>query len=280
MTKIKTLAAAVAIASISGFANADAPGAPSVYDSGPMSPALNTTNLSDQERAAFAALEAVMQATEGRIHSAGCPSVSLPLKVYSDALTSPVIGNASMGQSPNSIAFNVTGEAANYRGQKFNIAQNGNGYINGTAVNAYAGQMIFNSANNMMVGDMTALQVMSINWTIDDYTGKVIKDFYMGTGQGAGEVPDSHIVYDWGLQALLKKGYPVEKYWQRSKTQRSNGVQGKTVFVKDRLVGVVPCRITIALAGLNQVGVFQQSGTLTIAPAPVVPSTPVAEFTF
>jgi hypothetical protein len=122
---------------------------------------------------------------------------------------------------------------------------------------------------------------MSINWTIDDYTGKVIKDFYMGSAApGETGFTNAHIVYDWGLQALLKKGYPVEKYWQRSKTQRSNGVQGKTVFVKDRLVGVVPCRITIALAGLNQVGIFQQSGSLTISPAPTVPSTAVGEFTF
>ncbi|MCP5011252.1 MAG: hypothetical protein GY942_14830 [Aestuariibacter sp.] len=272
MTKIKMLAAAVAVASVSALASAaPPPDAPPVYAAGPMSPAVNSTNMSAQERAAFALLEGMLQSVEGKIHASGCSPFSLGLSVYSDALTTPVIGNAKLGQSPNSIAMNAVGQAPTFRGQAVDVDQAAAGYINGTSVTGYDSTMTYNSANNMMVGYMDQVNVMSINWVPNQFTGYVIKDFYMGIG-----TDDTHIVYDWGLQSLSKEGYPVEKYWQRSKTRRSDGGNGQTVFVKDRLVGVTKCRITIALSGLNQYGIFQQSGTLSVSAA--APGDAVPEF--
>ncbi len=272
MTKIKMLAAAVAVASVSALASAaPPPDAPPVYAAGPMSPAVNSTNMSAQERAAFALLEGMLQSVEGKIHASGCSPFSLGLSVYSDALTTPVIGNAKLGQSPNSIAMNAVGQAPTFRGQAVDVNQAAAGYINGTSVTGYDSTMTYNSANNMMVGYMDQVNVMSINWVPNQFTGYVIKDFYMGIG-----ADDTHIVYDWGLQSLSKEGYPVEKYWQRSKTRRSDGGNGQTVFVKDRLVGVTKCRITIALSGLNQYGIFQQSGTLSVSAA--APGDAVPEF--
>ncbi|MCP5407546.1 MAG: hypothetical protein H6968_02150 [Chromatiaceae bacterium] len=276
MTKIKMLAAAVAVASVSTLASANPPDAPTVYATGPMSPAVNSTNLSAQERAAFALLEGILQSVEGKIHAAGCVALTLPLKVYSDALTDPVVGNAKLGTAPADMTLVATGVAPTFRGQIINVAQNpAAGYVGNTPVSDYASNMVFNSANNMMVGAMTQVNVMSINWVPNQFTGYVIKDFYMGTTAGG----DAHIVYDWGLQSLSKEGYPVEKYWQRSKTRRSDGGNGQTAFVKDRLVGVVPCRIAISLSGLNQFGIFQQTGTVSIQPAPVLPGTPATEIT-
>ena len=271
MTKIKMLAAAVAVASVSTLASANPPDAPTVYATGPMSPAVNSTNLSAQERAAFALLEGILQSVEGKIHAAGCVALTLPLKVYSDALTDPVVGNAKLGTAPADMTLVATGVAPTFRGQIINVAQNpAAGYVGNTPVSDYASNMVFNSANNMMVGAMTQVNVMSINWVPNQFTGYVIKDFYMGTTAGG----DAHIVYDWGLQSLSKEGYPVEKYWQRSKTRRSDGGNGQTAFVKDRLVGVVPCRIAIALSGLNQFGIFQQTGTLSIQPVAPAAATP------
>ena len=277
MTKIKMLAAAVTAASVSTMAGANPPDAPGVYTLGPMSPAINTTNLSAQERAAFALLEGILQSVEGKIHAAGCVALTLPLKVYSDALTDPVVGNAKLGTAPADMTLVATGVAPTFRGQIINVAQNpAAGYVGNTPVTDYTSNMVFNSANNMMVGAMTQVNVMSINWVPNQFTGYVIKDFYMGTTAGG----DAHIVYDWGLQSLSKEGYPVEKYWQRSKTRRSDGGNGQTAFVKDRLVGVVPCRIAISLSGLNQFGIFQQTGTVSIQPAPVLPgTTPATEIT-
>ena len=130
--------------------------------------------------------------------------------------------------------------------------------------------MIYNSANNMMVGQM-AVDTLGINGQLNSFTGYVIKDFYQGEDNrepGGDDIligdSDLFLIIDWGLQSLSKEGYPVEKYWQRSKVRRSDGGQGQTVFVKDRLVGVTPCRITVSLAGLNGPSLFQQSGKLII----------------
>ena len=290
MTKIKMLTAAVAIASVSAMASAadHPPGAPAVYGPGPFSPAVNITNLSPQERQAFALLEGVLQSVESRVHAAGCTPATISLSVYSDALSTPTKGYAKLGSSPDNMRLDSLAEVAHansFRGESTHVRQDVSGFIKGTAVSGYDSDMIFNAANNMMVGYMKAINVMSINWEENQFTGKVIKDFYMGyTAANPGDpnavppVPataaDTHIVYDWGLQSLSKEGYPIEKYWQRSKTRRSDGGQGRTAFVKDRLVGVVPCRIAIALSGLNQYGIFQQSGTLSIqslTPADDVP---------
>jgi len=273
MTKIEMLAAAVVVASVSTLASATSPPeAPEAYQLGPFSPRAGTVSLSAQERAAFALLESVMQVVEGKIHATGCVPTVLPLEVYSDAFTAPVIGDATLGTAPDSLVLNATGLPSSFRGQAFNVDQNaGVGYVNGTLVSGYDGTMIFNSANNMMTGYMNAVNVISINWVPNQFTGYVIKDFYKGIAAN-----DTHILYDWGLQSLSKEGYPVEKYWQRSAVRHSNGGDGQSVFVKDRLAGVTKCRITIALEGYNVLGLFWQSGTLAISPT--APGDPVPEF--
>lgn len=88
--------------------------------------------------------------------------------------------------------------------------------------------------------------------------------------------PGAYNIFDWGLQSLDKGGFPIEKYWQRSKVRRSDGGNGKTAFVKDRLVGPSPCRIAIFLDGQNAPLslIFYQSGILkiqTLKPSEVTP---------
>ncbi|MCB1851212.1 MAG: hypothetical protein KDI83_10635 [Gammaproteobacteria bacterium] len=291
MTKINILAAAIAVASVSSLAAAaPPPGAPSVYNNGPFTPAMNVTNLSEQERVAYALLEGIMQSAEAKIHAHGCQAVTLPLSVYVDAVgTTPT---ATLGAQANDrlILSLKTVVDGGFRGKTYNLGQDVAGFINGTPVFGYLGTMIYNSANNMMLGNME-VNVLSSNWVPNKFTGHVVKDFYMGSavgseGAGAGGGDDQgrvegtdeqHLVFDWGLQSLLKESYPVEKYWQRSKSRRSDGGNGQTAFVKDRLVGVTPCRIAIALSGLNQVDIFWQTGSLTIStlkPAEVTPGQP------
>ena len=280
MTKINILAAAIAVASVSSLAAAaPPPGAPSVYNNGPFTPAMNVTNLSEQERVAYALLEGIMQSAEAKIHAHGCQAVTLPLSVYVDAVgTTPT---ATLGAQANDrlILSLKTVVDGGFRGKTYNLGQDVAGFINGTPVFGYLGTMIYNSANNMMVGNME-VNVLSTNWVPNKFTGYVIKDFYKGTtvamdanGYAIPGQNDTHIIYDWGLQSLSKESYPVEKYWQRSKVRRSDGGVAQTAFVKDRLVGVTPCRIAIALSGLNQVGLFQQTGTLAIST--VTPATGV-----
>jgi hypothetical protein len=265
MTKIKMLAAAVAVASVSSLAVADVPpGPPSVYGPGPFSGTVSSTNLSPQERAAYALLEGMMQLAEAKIHAGGCTPVDLPLTVLSTS-PAPVTGTATLGFGFNAVVLNAAATATpTFQGQNIGVSQTGAGYIGSTAVAAYTGNHIYNSANNLMVGAMHTGTAVSINGVANQFTGSIIKDFYLGTATA--DTNDNHIVYDWGLQSLSKGGFPVEKYWQRSKVRRSDGGNGFTAFVKDRLVGPSICRISIYMEGVNSPPQksFSQSGYLQI----------------
>ncbi|MCB1873315.1 MAG: hypothetical protein KDI49_15155, partial [Gammaproteobacteria bacterium] len=57
-----------------------------------------STNMSAQERAAYALLESMMQLTEAKIHSSGCTPVALPLTVFSGYSPAPLTeGYATLG---------------------------------------------------------------------------------------------------------------------------------------------------------------------------------------
>ncbi|MCB0261489.1 MAG: hypothetical protein KDE62_17440, partial [Calditrichaeota bacterium] len=130
--------------------------------------------------------------------------------------------------------------------------------------------LTYNADNNLMDGSYS-MMLLGRNGP-DSFAGLVIKDFYLGEGSGGGRGTEppaddpygSDIVYDWGLQSLHKANYPVEKYWQRSKSRRSNTFWGRTVFQKDRLVGFTPCRIVITTDGYNNSDWFEQYGEADI----------------
>jgi len=78
-------------------------------------------------------------------------------------------------------------------------------------------------------------------------------------------------IFDWGVVSLSKLSYPIQQYWQRSKVLRDDGVLGRTIFVKDRLVGPNACRIVIDTYGDNNADYFMQYGSLTISTTPPMP---------
>ena len=101
--------------------------------------------------------------------------------------------------------------------------------------------------------------------TLTRYNGFIIKDFYLlPDNPTTDEVNENTFIYDWGLQVVKKNGYPIEKWWQRSKSKRFNGGNSRTVWVKDRLVGLSECRITIDVAGQNSTDGLYQHGTATL----------------
>ena len=280
MTKIKLLAAAVAVASVSSLAGAAAPDAPDVYKDGPLSPITYQTNLSIHERAAYAMLEGILQMTEAKIHADGCAPGTLGLKVYSDAGNLPFasppvpvkLGTATLGSFGNSVTVEATVSPPSFRGQIVEVDQTPTaGFISATPVENYNGDFAYNAANSMMTGNMT-VDVEGANGTLNDFSGMVIKDFYKGD-VASGE---QYLIYDWGLQSLAKMGYPIEKYWQRSKVRRGDGGIAQIAFIKDRLVGNTKCRIAIALDGTNDPELLWQDGTLTISQ--VAPGAAVQEF--
>jgi hypothetical protein len=294
--KLTALTAGI-IAAISATANAQPtpPAPPAQYGPGPQAPLLNTTNLSASERTAFALYEGVFKVTEAKVHATSCAAATFDIQVYADGS----LGSNTPQNGPNSIynQVKVTGSGGSGapqftlnadvkaaqvgKGQHIQVSLANPGFLGTTKVTQFNALYAFNNVNNMLVTNNLTIGVVGINGGIPDvYTGNLIKDFYHGATDP--NLPEYYNIYDWGLQSISKLGYPVNKWWQRSKTHRDDGVQGRTVWVKDRLVGASSCRIVIDTNGYNNQNIFWQggsigNGTLTIAPVP--PNTPIPAWT-
>jgi hypothetical protein len=263
------------------------PSAPSLYASGPEAPLLNTTNLTAAERSAYALYESVLQVAESAIHATSCSPAVYDIDVYADGtVKNPsynfVTVSTADGTPEFTLGASLSAPVAG-RGQQIAISLVGSGaYLGSTGISTFKSTLAYNSVNNLLVSLSTNIGVVGINGGLpDNYSGNVIKDFYRGDDSNSSD-PQYYNIYDWGLQAISKLGYPVEKWWQRSESHRSDGAIGRTVFVKDRLVGNTPCRIVIDTQGTNEgtsksslfwEGSSQVAGTLTITTN--VPSDPV-----
>lgn len=290
--QLKVLTAAI-LAGLSGAALAvpalTPADVPPKYLPGPLSPFVDKTNLTAAERSAYAILEGIMQITEGKVSASDCTKFDADISIQADGsrkVPEPKVPTINGNQNRAVVissggSFRVDAalwKPVNGRGQKINVSM-ANGSLNGTNVGQYTSTVTYNNVNNMMTVNNAAWEVEDpSNGTLDAYTGIVIKDFYRGSQVAGDPNFEYYTIYDWGLQAVSKLNYPVEKWWQRSKTRRSDGAIGRTVWVKDRLVGPSACRITIDLAGVNSSsGIFDQAGYLLVEP--VIPSTAVKQFT-
>ena len=277
--KLNILSAAVlAVVSAGAMAAVEPPPVPGIYNGGPQSPLVASTDLSQAERTAYANYEAIMQIAEARIHATSCSNSAgeFSINAFSDGSVGNPAQNFATVVSPGG-AFTVQStsqpkDTLDNRGQLISVNMS-SGALNGRPVRNYHADLAFNGVNNMM--DSTSyVEVLSINNRYDRYYGKVIKDFYRGSLDN--QTNEYYNIYDWGLQSLDKLGYPVNKYWQRSKSHRDDGTIGRTVFVKDRLVGSTSCRIIIDTTGFNNQDFFQQTGSLKIQT--VKPETAVPDF--
>ncbi len=283
MKKITTLASLTLMASFSSVAfSANPPSAPNAYNNGPNSPLVANTDLSDAERAAYGLYEGIMQIAEAKIHATSCTSAASTstISVFADGSLEDTSQNfvdvISAGGALTLVAD--LQDKVSFRGQKINIDQSGAGSLAGTPVANYDGHVKYNVPNNMLYGT-AKVDVRGINGFMDRYQSKVIKDFNRGSLDQSN--PDFYNIFDWGLQSLHKLKFPVNKYWQRSKSHRDNGTIGRTVFVKDRLVGSSKCRIVIDTTGSNNEDFFSQTGTLVIEKVKPSKSVPAfSEFPF
>jgi hypothetical protein len=277
--KLNILSAAVLAVVSTAAVSAEPPAVPGIYSAGPQSPLVASTDLSLAERTAYANYEAIMQIAEARIHATSCSNSagSFAITAFSDGSVNNPDQNFATVLS-NASSFTVKSKSAapdtvDNRGQLISVDMPA-GSLAGRAVRLYHADLAYNGVNNMM-DSTSSVEVNSINGRFDKYYGKVIKDFYRGA------LVDTDLeyfnIYDWGLQSLDKLGYPVNKYWQRSKSHRDDGTIGRTVFVKDRLVGSTSCRIIIDTTGFNNQDFFQQTGNLKIQTG-VTPGAAVPEF--
>ena len=236
-------------------------------DDGPKSPLDDTTNLSDAEKAAYALYESVILMTKAKIHATSCDSTagSYPISIFTNGglVGDPGEDNTVTVDSPDG-SYSLDADPQPeipLRGQFIGIRQIGSGVFDGHSVSGLSGSGIYNQAKNMLIFNGNT-SVVGSNGRPDLYSGTLIKDFCRGSSNSTD--PEFFLIYDYGLEALSKLGYPTDKYWQRSKSRRYDGASGRTVFVQDRLVGATACRIVIDTEGVNSEDVFWQDGTLTV----------------
>jgi len=262
-SKISTLTSVILISFAASAARAEPPNAPSFYDNGPQG---LTINLSTAEMAAYALYEGAMQVAEAIVLASNCSSAAgfYTFSIAADgSIETPASNRISILSNGGHLAIILRANllvSEPSRGQRLSVEQVGSGSLNTIVVKEYFSQVAFNELGTLMDSE-SSVQVKGINGIFDSFQGKVIKDFYLNPNSGA----DLPYIYDWGLQGISKLNYPVNKYWQRSKSVRDDGVVGRTVFVKDRLTGSSACRIVIDSSGSNNQDFFLQNGTLTIS---------------
>jgi len=273
-SKMNSLTSVIFFGFATSAVSAEPPNAPSFYDNGSQEISID---LSAAEMAAYALYESAMQVAETIILASSCTSAagSYAFSIAADGSIENPASNQISIVSPSGLEAFVLG--ANLlvsdpsRGQLLSVEQVGNGALNDNEFRGFSSQVAYNQLGTMM-DSVSKVNVKGANGRFDTFQGKVIKDFYLDPNSG-NALP---YIYDWGLQDIAKLNYPANKYWQRSKSLRDDGVAGRTVFVKDRLTGSSACRIVMDSSGSNNQDIFLQNGTLTISTEK--PNNPVPAF--
>jgi hypothetical protein len=270
--KLNVLSAAI-LAGFSTAALSDVPPAvPSMYSPGPASLQFQDLGLSDAERAGYALAEGIMQMAEATILAkASCSAAAGTYDIVelfaSGDVHDPEANTATVLSPGGSFTLEADLDPIDsFRGQTMKITSVDPGKLAGTGLKEFANAVSWNAAGTMMVAE-GSVKAKGVNNLYDLFQLKIIKDFYrdnvaLSGAKSRDQVP---VIYDWGLQSVSKLGYPLNKYWQRSKSLRDDGIQGYTHFVKDRLVGSSACRIELLTEGSNNADFFQQTGTLKIS---------------
>jgi hypothetical protein len=275
--KIKLTALAITIlmgTAFSSQAGSLAPPAP--YRTGPLKSPYLAPNLFKSEKAAFAALEGAMQEAEAVIYQGGCAAAAgASGRTWNIAAFVDQTGTGYVKVGSNGVKHFILRVKEHLPaplpsflgGTIFHVTGTASNVINGKILPAYNGSSYYSKTGQMMTQN-ARFQVGNVNGAVDFLSGSVIKDFYKvlpcTSSCGSGQVP---IIYDWGLQSVSKNTVPQDKWWQRSRVNRSDGVDAQTVFEKDRLFSAKNdgvCKIKIQMSGNNDASSFEQSGTLTI----------------
>ena len=262
---IKTLISTMLVVGYSSVAYCiNPPAAPAAFNNGPAAPIYAVTDLSDAERAAYALFEAILKIAQAKVHATSCGSSAgiYEIEIFTNGLIedNPDRLNFTTVTSMDG-AFELDAtlkQKVAYRGQKVFVYQVGTGEFDGNAVGRYTGVSTYNEFDNMVLVDGSA-NVMGITGRFSSYRSTMIKNYFRGDGE------EAYFVFGWGTESLYKLGYPVSKYWDRAKSRMSDGVIGRTVLVKDRLVGPTDCRIMIDTVGYNTEDFFWQNGFLVIS---------------
>jgi hypothetical protein len=162
--------------------------------------------------------------------------------------------------------------SATYLGTRFQVL--GSGTVLKTPISGFNGISDFDKAR----GAMTEGATMKVGH--DTLRGIVIKDFYLqkndpwtrmqicsASDSVSCEKHDRPVIVDWGLQSLAKNNYTQAKYFQWSRSTKSDGQTAETHMKKKRIYNAVSngyCTIEIHTDGFNDFDGFDQTGYLSV----------------
>lgn len=290
--KLKVLTAAVMAGLVGTAAAAPIPGTPQppIVPGGisPGTPGFGPDRLFIPEMAAYALLEGVAQAAEAAIAGAGsCVAAKNTFTLAVDTFAngsgtasvsaggSPLLGlqvdlTAKRGMATGGYAFQITGDGS----------VTGSNQLSGVDIHDYEGKAAYDYYTGMMTlsSSMDVDFLLSSNSHPNHLEGLVIKDFKFVRG-----FPPVFI--DYGYQAISKEAqgrdtkesmgptaFPAAKYWQTSRSHRSDNVNGRTQMAKERVYSADtfnnPCSIIIDIQGSNTLATgVHQTGSLVIRPS-------------
>lgn len=234
--------------------------------------------LTVPEKAAYSAIEAALQTVEAQIYTGqtGCARANMEVTVFVNQAGQGFIDVQSLASD---LTLNVSPLAqSDNLGFKYRVA--GGGMISGDTVANYVGISDFDVPG----GVMTLSNSMIANRA--GISGKVIKDFYLHGAKsdeafrndprsGCAKNGDSceadprPVIIDWGLQSLAKSGYTQTKYFQWSRSTRSDDFASTRIWKKRiyNAFGTSACTIKFTTKGQNDGEGFYQTGTLKVRPS-------------
>ena len=217
--------------------------APSLFDKGPA--AMTAINLKTEELTSLILLNSAVDLAKSAALATGCESVegSYSIEVITDgAINKPeanAIKIASPGKTEPLILNAIAEEPDSFHGQAFTIRQAKNSKLKETLISEYSGTANINRELTLLSMQGSA-NVLGQNNTPSPYLNLRLKHFY--------EEPNSDnslYLSGWGFASLSKEGFPVNKFWVRSKALKSDGQLKRVVLQEDLLIGFSSCRIVI-----------------------------------
>lgn len=217
--------------------------APSLFDKGPA--AMTAINLKTEELTSLMLLDSAMDIAKSAALATGCESVEgdYSIEISTDGAINKPVSNVikivSPGKSDPLILNALAEEPDAFLGQVFTIQQAKNNKLKETLISEFSGTAHINRELSLLSIQGSAI-VLGQNNTPSPYRHFRLKHFY--------EEPksdNSQYLSGWGFASLSKEGFPVNKFWVRSKALKTDGQLKRVVLQEDLLIGFSACRIVI-----------------------------------
>ena len=217
--------------------------APSMFDQGPAS--MVAINLKNEELISLILLDGAIDLAKSAALATGCESVEgdYSIEITADGATNKPETNAikivSPGKTEPLILNAIAEEPDSFHGQIFTIQQTKKSQLKETLISEYSGTAHINRELTLLSIQGSANVLGQIN-TPSSYLNLRLKHFY--------EEPksdNSQYLSGWGFASLSKEGFPVNKFWVRSKALKTDGQLKRIVLQEDLLIGFSACRIVI-----------------------------------